>query len=402
MRRPRLVYAVTHPISADLLLRGQLTFMREHGFDVTVVAAPGEALDRVRDREKVTVVPIPMERDMNPRADAVSLARLTAAFRRLEPDIVNAGTTKAGLLGMMAARAANVPLRVYLLRGLRLETAHGVARKILTATEWIASACADEVVCVSRSLERIAVEGGYIPREKALVVGEGSSNGVDVTRFSRTEARVAEGKRKLAELGIPLDAPLVGFVGRLVSDKGIEELVAAFERVRARVPAARLLLVGGDLGDQDAPKHLTKLVREAKNVHAIGSVKDIVPFYAVMRVLALPSYREGFPNVVLEAAAMGMPVVGFRSTGVVDAIEDGMTGAIVDQRDVVALGDRLAGYLEDPERAAESGRRARARVERSFSGPAVWRAWLEFYRDRLAARALPVPRIEESGIGPFA
>lgn len=391
IRRPRLAYVVTHPVSADLLLRGQLAFMREQGFDVTILAAPGAALERVRDREGVRAIAVPMSREIDPRADPVSLVRLTTALRALRPDIVNAGTPKAGLLGMLAARAIGAPVRIYLLRGLRLETARGATRKILGATERIAAACAHDVVCVSRSLEKRVVEGGWVPRGKALVVGAGSSNGVDTERFRRSDHKMEEGRTRLRDIGIQPAAPVIGFVGRLVEDKGVRELLDAFELIRARVPRAVLLLVGGDLGDQVGTTELARRARSIAGVHAIPSVEDITPYYAVMNVLALPSYREGFPNVVLEAASMGVPVVGFRSTGVVDAIADGVTGAIVDQRDVGALAARLGDYLSDPTLAEETGQRARERVERSFSRLVVWRAWLALYRERLAARGMPLP-----------
>lgn len=392
MQRPRLVYVVTHPISADLLLRGQLTFMREKGFDVSVIAAPGEALERVRAREKgVECIGLPMARDIDPRSDAVALAKLTRLLRRLAPDIVNAGTTKGGLLGMIAARAANVPVRVYLLRGLRLEALRGLKRKILTATEVIASACAHDVVCVSKSLERLAIDGNYIPRKKLLVVGEGSSNGVDVDRFRWTEAIAAEGRRRTKALGIPDDAPIVGFVGRLTHEKGIDELLDAFDRVRIAAPNAWLLLVGGDLGDQDAAPHLVERVKKASNVVAMGSTNEMPIYYAAMRVLVLPSFREGFPNVVLEASAMSIPTVGFHTTGVVDAIEDGVTGALVPQGDSAALAEKVVPYVLDEAAAKKTGAAARARVERKFSNQAVWTAWLAYYEAKLRARGLPLP-----------
>ncbi|MFO0613638.1 MAG: glycosyltransferase family 4 protein [Polyangiaceae bacterium] len=391
MRRPRLVYVVTHPVTADLLLRGQLSFMRERGFDVTVVAAPGELLDKVAAREGVEVVAIPMERSTELGGDLVAVARLTQLFRRIRPDIVNAGTTKGGLLGMMAARAASVPVRIYLLRGLRLETVTGPMRAILGVTERIASACAHDVACVSRSLLRLSTEGGWIPHKKALVIGEGSSNGVDTARFARTEELRAEGARRAALFGIGPEDRVVGFVGRLVADKGVRELLDAFAIVRREVPRAKLLLVGSDLGDQAIDPELARAVRDAPGVVPTGHIADVAPFYARMDVLAFPSFREGFPNTLLEAASASLPVVAFRSTGIVDAVVEGETGTIVDQRDSEALGRGIVAYLGSPELSRAHGDAARARATRVFSRDAVWGAWLAHYRTRLAARGLPEP-----------
>lgn len=392
MRRPRLVYVVTHPVTADILLRGQLSFMRERGFDVSVVSAPGPELDRVREREGVETVAVPMVRNNDAKADLVSLARMVRALGRLRPDIVNAGTPKGGLLGMMAARAISVPVRIYLLRGLRLETVQGLLRPVLAATERIASTCAHDVACVSPSLRDVSVAGGYISEKKATIIGAGSSNGVDTSRFERTPELRAEGTRLLEALGVPADAPVVGFVGRLVADKGIAELLDAFALVKRDVPKAKLVLLGGDVGDEVADASLVAKVRATEGVVATPKIRDLAPHYARIDVLAFPSFREGFPNVVMEAASAEVPVVGFRSTGVVDGIVHGETGAIVDQRDVAGLAREISAYLKDRELAAAHGRAARARTERLFRHEAVWNAWFDAYETRLRARGLPLPK----------
>lgn len=385
------MYVVTHPVTADVLLRGQLTFMREHGFDVTVIGAPGPELDRVREREQVDVVGLPMARQTDPRQDPVSLARLIRILRRIRPDIVNAGTTKAGLLGMLAARATGVPIRIYLLRGLRLETAKGIMRPILAMTERIASACAQDVICVSPSLMRLSVGGGYIPSEKASVVGDGSSNGYDTERYCRSPELIAKGEALVRELGVAPGDKVIAFVGRLAWDKGITELLDAFEIVRREVPKVKLLLLGGDLGDEVAEDHLVARVRSTPGVIATGRIADLAPWYARMDALAFPSFREGFPNVPAEAGSAEVPVAGFRSTGVVDVIDDGKTGTLVKPGDVGGLARALVAYLRSPELARAHGRAARARVEAKWERHAVWRAWLEAYRTRLEARGLPLP-----------
>jgi glycosyltransferase involved in cell wall biosynthesis len=332
-----------------------------------------------------------MVRHNDARQDALSLVTLTRALRRLQPDIVNAGTTKAGLLGMLAARAVSVPIRIYLLRGLRLETASGLMRQILGVTELIASACAHDVTCVSPSLMQLSVGGGFIPARKACVIASGSSNGVDTERFRRTPELRAHGAALLGELGIAPNDQVVGFVGRLARDKGITELLDAFDVIRAEIPSAKLVLLGGDLADEVGEPELVARVRATPNVVATGIIADLAPYYARIDVLAAPTYREGFPNVLIEAASAEVPVVAFRSTGVVDAVVDGETGVLVPQGDSVGLARGVLGYLRSVDRAAAHGRYARERAEKLYERRLVWTAWLEAYRARLARLGLPLP-----------
>lgn len=384
--RPRLVYAVTHPVTARTFLRGQLSFMQARGFDVTLITSPGPELEIVRTREDVAVIEVPMLRGLGPREDLASLARMVAALRVVRPHVVNASTPKAGLLGMMAARALRVPARIYQLRGLRLETATGNLRRVLGTTERIAAACAHEVICNGESLRRLAVAGGWIPARKARVLGAGSSNGVDGTRFEVTEEVRRRALDVAATLGIEPDGPNIGFVGRFSADKGIDLLLDAFRQVRDRQPAARLLMVGGDLGDEQAPPELVERVRREEGVISVGRVEDIVTYYALMRVLAFPSLREGFPNVPLEAACAEVPSVGRRTTGVVDAIVDGQTGVVLDRPDAESYAAALEAYLASPELRRTHGRAGRERALRDFAPRVVWARLADEYERLLGQR----------------
>ena len=253
-RRPRLVYVVTAPVTAHVLLRGQLAFMLDAGFEVTVVCAPGPELDEVAARERVAVIPVAMEREIAPAADAVSLGRLVRVLRDLEPDIVNTSTAKAGLLGGLAAVVARVPIRIYLARGSRAETTHGLKRSVLGLTERTTLACAHHVICVSESLRERLVGAGIAPSGKTRVLGAGASNGIDVERFSRTAERAQQAAAIRVRHSIPADAPVIGFIGRPVADKGITELLDAFAAIRADQPAVHLLVIGaGFAGDAMAP-----------------------------------------------------------------------------------------------------------------------------------------------------
>lgn len=365
-------------------MRGQLAFMREAGFDVVVVTSPGEQLEVAADREGVRAIGIPMEREISPLADLRSLTRLVRIFRRLRPDVVNAGTPKAGLLGMLAAKIAGVPLRIYTLRGLRAETTRSLKLWLLHATERAASACADVVICVSESLREEYLRRGLTARAKTRVIASGSSNGIDSSRFSVPSLTAKAAELRLA-LGIPDRARVIGFVGRLTRDKGVRELSAAFRQLEREFDDLWLLLVGdwetGDALDAAEVELLTSHPRVIKS----GFVADTAKWYRLMDVLAFPSYREGFPNVPMEAGASGRPVVAFRATGTVDAVRDGVTGRLVPLGDSAALAGALRMYLNDPALAAEHGAAGRDRVLREFAPRRVWSELAAAYREWLNA-----------------
>ncbi|MBV9946256.1 MAG: glycosyltransferase family 4 protein [Myxococcales bacterium] len=370
----RLVYVATHPYTAFRLMHGQLAYMQRRGFDVATVTAPGPLLDRTAEREGVRTYEIPMERSPAPGKDLVSLARLAALFRRLQPAIIYAGTPKAGLLGVLAGRAARVPTVVYHLRGLRFSTATGVTRLALVTGEHVAARLADWVFCNSESSRREFVARGFVPMARTWIPAHGSSNGVDVERFEpRPEVRAwANDERR--RLGIADGALVVGFVGRFTRDKGLAELEQALAQVRARGLSCHLLAVG-DFDDTDPlPADLVARMKSGAGVTVTGYVEEPARHYAMMDLLAFPSYREGFPNAPLEAAAAGLPTVGFRAVGTVDAVVDGETGTLVPIGDVEGLAGALERYARDAGLRARHGAAARGRVRTLFRREVVWEA----------------------------
>lgn len=385
-----MLHAVTASVSLGLM-RGQLRYLRDAGFEMAAVCAPGDELESLRENEGVPCFDVEMERAFAPLADPVSLWDLWLLMRRFRPLITNVGTTKAGLLGGLAARWAGVPCRVYTLRGLRFETSTGLRRKGMKFLEKIACNSAHLVVCVSESVRQRAIAEGVVDAARAVVLGNGSSNGVDAARFAPSEERTGQAQALRGQLGIPHDARVIGFVGRINRDKGVPELVRAFARLRDRFPNSRLLLLGDRESLEPMPYDFRGFLDTEHRILCLGHVADPAAYYQVMDVVCLPSYREGFPNSVLEAQAAARPVVATSVTGVVDAIQDGVTGLLVPPGNLNALASALGRVLVDPELGERLGQAGRERVLRDFRPEPIWKALADQYRRLLEERGLPQP-----------
>ena len=362
----RIVFSVTRSGSIRLL-RGYQGHLASRGWDVHVVASPGPELDRLMaSHDGVTYHALSMAREPSPLADLRSLVQWMRLIRRLRPDVVSAGTPKAGMLGMVAAAVLRVPVRIYHQRGLRLETETGAKRRLLWMLERLTIRCSTRVLAVSHSLKGVLVRERLASASKVTVLGSGSSAGVDLQRFASVPATTDRDHR------------VVGFVGRVTPDKGLETLAHAIRILHDR-GAAPTLLVVGDVEDPAALVPVRELMGRGVRVIATGGVADPAPYYQQMSVLCLPTRREGFPNVVLEAAASGIPAVTTTATGAVDSVVDGRTGFVVPVDDARAMADALAVLLDDPARAVEFGQAALERVREQFDRRKFWPMFDEFH-----------------------
>ncbi len=375
--RPHIVVGITSPQTC-LVLTGRLRALREAGFRVTLISGPGEKLNQTAQKEGVDAIAIPMEREVSLLRDLVSLFRLYRVLRRLKPDLTEFSTPKAGLLGNIAARLTGVPRRVYMLRGLKLGTATGLKRRVLLAAERLAARLAQLVLCNSASLREEALALRIVPEDKLILLGMGSSNGVNTERF-------APGPDDLrASLGLSADAFVVGFVGRLTRDKGVPELLEAFDAILAAEPRARLLLVGWfDTAEDALAPPLRRKIQEHPQIHCTGFVEDTAPYYLAMDMMVLPSWREGFPNVVLEASASGIPVITTLCTGSRDAVVPEVTGLLIPPGYPMAIQESVLKLLRDPERRLRMGAAARAWVLQHYGNDQVLGRTAEFYKSLL-------------------
>jgi glycosyltransferase involved in cell wall biosynthesis len=375
-----LVHITTVPESL-VFVAGQVGYMKQHGLVVHVISSPGERLDRFGQREDIPVYAVQMQRRLTPMLDMVALVRIWRHIRRIRPQIVHSHTPKGGLLGMIAAWLAGVPIRIYHVNGLPFMTEKGFRRWLLLRTERISCRLAHQVLCVSHSVRDVAIAEGICLPSKVKVLLGGSSNGVDAAvRFNSSRLSMETRERVRHENGIPADALVIGFVGRIVRDKGIVELVQAWEQLRGAFTNLHLLVVGPFEPQDPVPPNVVDRLRTDPRVHLLGYTGDTPAVYASMDIVVLPSYREGLPNVPLEAAAMGLPVVATQIPGCVDAVQEGVTGTLVPARDADSLAVALRRYLQDEVLRRNHGRAGRERVLRDFGQEAIWAAIFQEYQ----------------------
>ena len=379
----QVLHVVTVPMTLEFMA-GQAAFMRERNVSLSFVSSAGREQQVFAEREKVHVHSVEMSRRITPLRDLLSIMRLLRVIRRTRPVIVHAHTPKAGLVAMVASRLGGVPVRIYQLHGLAYETATGLRRGLLMTAERVACTLATRVLSVSHSVrDRVALDG-VCDERKLAVIANGSIGGIDAELAFNPDRMPAARARLRASLGIPASGLVIGFVGRLARDKGIETLWEAWLRLRAEVPSAHLLVVGpADFArrDQSVPSDVMVGLERDARVHAVGAMpRDGLPeYYAAMDLLCLPSYREGLGLTLLEAGAMGLPCVASRVTGCVDAVVAGMTGQLVTPGDAEALYSALLAYANDPGLRSSHGTAARARVRAKFNPHQVWLALQQEY-----------------------
>ena len=377
--KKRLLIVTTVPISLALLLEGQPRWLART-YDVELVTGDGPELDRVRTQEGLPVHVVPFTRSITPGGDLGTLTALTRLMRRLAPSLVQTYTPKAGLLGMTAARLAGVPVRVHGIVGMPLMEATGAKRMLLGATERVTYTNATHLTANSHGLRDWV--WSHLSNRPIRVIGHGSINGIDTDRFAPVSAEERSAWRKAHR--IPDDAFVFVYVGRLVKDKGVAELLHAFTRVHDTVPNAVLVVVGTrDDTDpltaaDDAELHAHKAIR------AVGFQTDVRPALGAADVFVLPSYREGMPNSLLEAGAMGLPSVTTNIPGCAEVVIDGDNGLLVPPKDEDALTQALRRLATDRPLTETLGRASRRSIVQRYDQQVFWRALDSFYGEIVA------------------
>src|SRR5690554_6840194 len=398
MYNPKLIRITTVPISLKTLLKGQHRFMSEKGFEVVGVSSKGQELQDVQNDENIRVVALEMSRTISPLKDLKSLWNFYRLCMREKPLIVHSHTPKAGIVGMLGAKLAGVPIRLHTVAGLPLMEATGIKRKVLDFVEKLTYSSATKVYPNSKGLYDFILENNYTTKNILKVIGNGLSNGIDTSLFS-PDGITEEAKNTLrTKLNLSADDFVFVFVGRLVGDKGINELVSAFKRISesanqrisesanqrisesANQRISKLLLVGSFESDLDPllPETLKEIEANPKII-SVGYQKDVRPYFAISDVLVFPSYREGFPNVVMQAGAMGLPSTVSNINGCNEIIVEGENGIIFSVKNTETLLRSMQKMKEDKAYYQELKSNARAMIQNRYEQKVVWNALLEEY-----------------------
>ena len=391
----RVAHITTVDQSLRYLLLNQMRSIAQAGYEVTGISAPGSDVP-VIESMGIRHIAVPLTRRLTPFADLRALVHLYRIFRREQFTIVHTHTPKPGLLGQLAARMAGAPVVVNTIHGFYFhEHMPPAQRRFYIAMERIAARCSDLILSQSREDLDTAIRLGICPRERIQLLG----NGIDIQRFDRNRVDPATLAHLRSTLGLPSGVPVIGFVGRLVVEKGILELARAVQQVQSRFGPVTLLIVGGVDREKAGALNHEDIQAAAGTATCIfaGVRQDMPDMYALMDVFALPSYREGFPRAPMEASAMGAPCVVTNVRGCREAVEHERNGLIVPLRDVDALAEALIRLLRDHDRRRAMGDAGRRMAREQFDERLVFQRVLAAYHRLLNEKGVQVSESAVTG-----
>jgi glycosyltransferase involved in cell wall biosynthesis len=383
----KLIRIATVPMALAYPLQGQSSYMHQHGMDVTMISSDGREMKLLLQQENCPHIIVPMTRSITPFRDIKCIFQLIRIFKKLKPDIVHTETPKAGLVGMIAAKLCGVRVRIHTVAGLPLMVEKGVKLRILEWVEKITYAAATNVWPNSNSLKNFILQHRFTSAKKLLVVGKGSSNGIDIDRFSPEKLGTTILEEIKQNIQYNKDNVYLLFIGRLVLDKGIVELIHVFKKLYEKNPKLKLILAGHFERSLDPlPQDVEIQIAENKNIIHINWT-DKVPYYlALSNIFVFPSYREGFPNVLLEAGAMKLPIVCSRIAGNVDIVEDNITGRIFESQNENDLERVLTDALDNMEHMKEMASSLQQNILNNYCREVFWQTMLEEYKKLLICK----------------
>ncbi|MBS1737348.1 MAG: glycosyltransferase family 4 protein [Bacteroidetes bacterium] len=375
----KLIRTSTVPVSLNVLLKGQLKFLSQY-FQVLGLSSSGKDLEEVALREGIKTIAVDMERGISPLKDFISLIKLYLVLKMEKPIIVHSITPKAGLLTMLAGKMAGVPIRMHTFTGLIFPTRTGFTQKLLIKMDQLLCWAATHIYPEGNGVKQDLLT--YKITSKPLkVIANGNVNGIDLDYFNPSTISIEQKARLKSELGINDSDFVFVFVGRLVGDKGINELVEAFQNINSKNQKSKLILVGPLESELDPLQSQTlKVIETHSNIISAGFQKDVRPYFTISDALVFPSYREGFPNVVMQAGAMGLPCIVSNINGCNEIIIEGENGTIIPVKDSEAIVKAMQKLMENKEYYNQLKSNARMMIENRYEQSLVWKALLEEYQ----------------------
>jgi glycosyltransferase involved in cell wall biosynthesis len=379
---PKILIVVSSSYCASFL-KGQVAFLVANGFKVVIVSAPGEEISMLAKKENAELITVPFTKKISPLTDLLQLLHIIRIIRKEKPDIVNAGNPKSGFLIMLACWLTGFRNTVFTLHGLLSDNKKGLLRHIITLAEKISCRIPQVVVVVSPSLKEHAIQRKILDPGKAVVIAKGSSNGIDLALFSKTGDLLSQAIELKKKFGLTDENILMGFIGRLSKDKGIDLLFSVFNVLTGKYPGLRLVIAGPLIPEHPfSPRYLDQLYHDERVIY-LGKLLDVRPVYGMIDMLVLPSYREGFPNVLIEAAAMELPVIATDIAGCKDAVLQHASGELFAKGDAGQLAAAIRKLTDNPDLRRQYGSAGRTFVEENFAGEKIWEGQLRLYRQML-------------------
>jgi glycosyltransferase involved in cell wall biosynthesis len=376
----KLIIGITAEGSVNLLL-GQLQYFHEQGYQTYLMGPLSERSAAFCRNENCEHLRIDIEREISPIRDLKTLWTIIKIFKKVRPDIINLGTPKISLLGMIAGVYVGVKKRIYTCRGFRFEHENGIKRKVLIRMEKITSAFAHHVVCISDSVKQLGIQNNIFTEEKSIIIHKGSSNGVNLELFNLENDTYRDVKHNLFKK-YNLDVTFIfGFLGRIVDRKGINELLEAFNTIYKSDTKARLLIVGPFEMSQIADKSIVQKINDHPGIINYGKIsqEEVPGFILAMDVFVLPAWWEGFGNVLVQAAAMGVPVISTTGTGTIDAVSDGYNGILIPVNDKARLQEEMIKMMKDEKQRKEFGKNGILWAQ-NFDREIIWNGLDELYQ----------------------
>ncbi|SBV94364.1 Capsular polysaccharide biosynthesis glycosyl transferase [uncultured Dysgonomonas sp.] len=376
----KLIRITTVPLSLDKLLDKQMAFMKDY-YKVIAVSSNESFLKKIGEKDGVDTYCVEMTRKITPFQDVKAIWKLYYFLKREKPLFVHTHTPKAGMVGMVAALLAKVPNRLHTVAGLPLMETKGLKRKVLSLVEKMTYKCSTIIYSNSKGLRDIIIKEKLCPEKKIRIIGNGSSNGINTSYFDPINISTLERADLKESLNIDSDDFVFIFVGRLVTDKGINELISVFDNVSRRNIKVKLLLVGNREPELDPLKKETlELISKNSNIIEVGYQSDVRPYFAISDVLVFPSYREGFPNVVMQAGAMGLPSIVTDINGCNEIIINDTNGVIIPPKNSLELQRTMELYLNNNGLLAEHRANSRKMIVSRYQQEVIWRTLLSEYK----------------------